>query len=148
MPAIEVGRICVKQAGRENGKKCVVIDVMDKSFVLVTGPKKVTGVKRRRVNINHVTPLKERIDVKRGASDEEVAQVLEAAGKMQEMTAEEGSLLCRAIQHELDHLNGILFVDHVIDRFTTEQLLRENNLPGIQTEQLLDEPELDRVLVG
>ena len=86
MPAIEVGRICVKQAGRENGKKCVVIDVMDKSFVLVTGPKKVTGVKRRRVNINHVMPLQEKIEVKRGASDDEVAQVLETAGKLQEMT--------------------------------------------------------------
>ncbi len=86
MPAIEVGRICVKQAGRENGKKCVVIDVMDKSFVLVTGPKKVTGVKRRRVNINHVMPLQDKIEVKRGASDEEVAQVLDAAGKLQEMT--------------------------------------------------------------
>jgi len=86
MPAIEVGRICVKQAGRENGKKCVVIDVMDKSFVLVTGPKKVTGIKRRRVNINHIMPLQEKIEVKRGASDEEVAQVLEAAGKTQEMT--------------------------------------------------------------
>ena len=86
MPAIEVGRICVKQAGRENGKKCVVIDVMDKSFVLVTGPKKITGVKRRRVNINHVMPLQDKIEVKRGASDEEVAQVLEAAGKMQDMT--------------------------------------------------------------
>ena len=86
MPAIEVGRICVKQAGRENGKKCVVIDVMDKSFVLVTGPKKVTGVKRRRANINHVMPLQDKIEVKRGASDEEVAQVLDAAGKLQEMT--------------------------------------------------------------
>ena len=86
MPAMEVGRICVKQAGRENGKKCVVIDVMDKSFVLVTGPKKVTGIKRRRVNINHVMPLQDKIEVKRGASDEEVAQVLEAAGKLQEMT--------------------------------------------------------------
>jgi large subunit ribosomal protein L14e len=86
MPAIEVGRICVKQAGRENGKKCVVIDVMDKSFVLVTGPKKITGVKRRRVNINHVMPLQDKIEVKRGASDEEVAQVLDAAGKLQEMT--------------------------------------------------------------
>jgi len=86
MPAIEVGRICVKQAGRENGKKCVVIDVMDKSFVLVTGPKKVTGVKRRRVNINHVMPLQEKIEVKRGASDEEVAQILDDEGKLQEMT--------------------------------------------------------------
>jgi large subunit ribosomal protein L14e len=59
---------------------------MDKSFVLVTGPKKVTGVKRRRVNINHVMPLQDKIEVKRGASDEEVAQVLDAAGKLQEMT--------------------------------------------------------------
>jgi large subunit ribosomal protein L14e len=86
MPAIEVGRICVKQVGRENGKKCVVIDVMDKSFVLVTGPKKITGIKRRRVNINHIMPLQDKIEVKRGASDEEVAQVLEAKGKLQEMT--------------------------------------------------------------
>ena len=86
MPAIEVGRLCVKQAGRECCKKCVVIDVMDKIFVLVTGPKKVTGVKRRRVNLNHVMPLKDKIEVKRGASDEEVAQALEAAGKLKEMT--------------------------------------------------------------
>ena len=86
MPAIEIGRICVKQVGREKGKKCVVIDVMDKSFVLVTGPKKVTGVKRRRVNLNHVMPLQDKIEVKRGASDEEVAQALDATGKLQEMT--------------------------------------------------------------
>jgi large subunit ribosomal protein L14e len=85
MPAIEVGRICIKQAGREVGKKCVVIDVMDKSFVLVTGPKKVTGIKRRRVNINHVMPLQDKIEVKRGASDDEVAQVLQAAGKLEAM---------------------------------------------------------------
>jgi large subunit ribosomal protein L14e len=59
---------------------------MDKSFVLVTGPKKITGIKRRRVNINHIMPLQDKIEVKRGASDEEVAQVLEATGKLQEMT--------------------------------------------------------------
>ena len=85
MPAIEVGRVCVKLVGRETGRKCVIIDVMDKSFVLITGPKKVTGVKRRRVNINHVAPLQDKIEVKRGASDEEVAQTLEAAGKLKEM---------------------------------------------------------------
>jgi len=87
MPAIEVGRICIKQIGRENGKKCVIIDVMDKSFVLVTGPKKVTSVKRRRVNLNHIMPLQVKIEIKRGASDEEVAQCLEASGKLKEMTA-------------------------------------------------------------
>jgi large subunit ribosomal protein L14e len=62
---------------------------MDKSFVLVTGPKKLTGVKRRRVNINHIMPLDDKIEVKRGASDEEVTQALEAAGKLSEMTADD-----------------------------------------------------------
>jgi large subunit ribosomal protein L14e len=87
MPAIEVGRVCVKMAGRESGKKCVIVDVMDKSFVMVTGPKKVTGVKRRRVNINHVAPTEETVQIKRGASDEEVTQMLEADGKLEAMTA-------------------------------------------------------------
>ena len=85
MPVIEVGRICVKSAGRETGRKCVIIDIMDKSFVLITGPKKVTGVRRRRVNMNHVEPLEEKLDVKRGASDDEVAATIEASGKMEEM---------------------------------------------------------------
>ena len=82
MPAIEVGRLCVKQAGRECCHKCVVIDVMDKSFVLVTGPKKLTGVKRRRVNINHIMPLEEKIEIKRAASDDDVVQALENQGKL------------------------------------------------------------------
>ena len=85
MPAIEVGRVCVKVAGRESGRKCVIVDVMDKSFVLVTGPKKVTSVKRRRVNINHVVPTEETIKIKRGASDDEVTQMIEASGKLEEM---------------------------------------------------------------
>ncbi len=82
MPAIEIGRLCVKQAGRECCHKCVIIDVMDKSFVLITGPKKLTGVKRRRVNINHLMPLEEKVEIKRGANDDEVAQALEGQGKL------------------------------------------------------------------
>jgi len=87
VPAIEIGRICVKVAGREAGRKCVIVDVMDKSFVVVTGPKKVTGVKRRRVNINHVAPTEDVIPIKRGASDEEVSQMIQADGKLDDMTA-------------------------------------------------------------
>ena len=58
---------------------------MDKSFVLVTGPKKVTGVKRRRVNINHIEPLQVKVELTRGASDEEVTSVLESSGVLEEM---------------------------------------------------------------
>jgi len=85
MPAIEVGRICVKLAGREAGRKCVIVDIVDKSFVLVTGPKTVTGIKRRRVNINHIEPVQDKIEIKRGASDEEVAEALKASGKLEDM---------------------------------------------------------------
>jgi len=86
MTAIEVGRICVKLVGREAGRKCIIVDVMDKNFVLITGPKDVTGVKRRRANANHVEPLKDKIKIKRGAADEEVAEALKASGKLEEMT--------------------------------------------------------------
>ena len=58
---------------------------MDKSFVLITGPRRVSGVKRRRANMNHIEPLQDKIDVKRGASDEEVAATLESAGMLEEM---------------------------------------------------------------
>ncbi|MEM2440561.1 MAG: 50S ribosomal protein L14e, partial [Candidatus Bathyarchaeia archaeon] len=61
----------------------VIVDVIDKNFVLVTGPKNVTGVKRRRANINHLEPLAEKIDIKRGASDEEVIEALKAKGLLE-----------------------------------------------------------------
>ncbi|OGD46074.1 50S ribosomal protein L14e [Candidatus Bathyarchaeota archaeon RBG_13_46_16b] len=81
MTAIEVGRICVKATGREAGKRCVIVDLADKSFVLVTGPKSVTGVRRRRANINHVEPLQDKVEIKRGATDEEVAEALKKLEK-------------------------------------------------------------------
>ncbi len=62
-----------------------MVDLSDKSFALVTGPKSVTGVRRRRVNINHVEPIQDKIEVKRGASDEEVAEVLKTLGKLEAM---------------------------------------------------------------
>jgi large subunit ribosomal protein L14e len=85
MPAIEVGRICVKVLGREAGRKCVIVDLTDKSFVLITGPKKVTGVRRRRANVNHLEPLPDKIEIKRGASDDEVEDVLKNSGKLDMM---------------------------------------------------------------
>ncbi|RLG87986.1 MAG: 50S ribosomal protein L14e [Thermoprotei archaeon] len=85
MPAIEVGRICVKLRGREAGRKCVIVDIIDDNFVLITGPKGVSGVKRRRVNINHIEPLDKKIEISKGASDEEVLKALEEAGLIEFM---------------------------------------------------------------
>jgi large subunit ribosomal protein L14e len=82
MPAIEVGRICVKTSGREAGKKCVIVDIIDKNFVLITGPKQLTGVRRRRANIKHLEVTEEKIKIKKGASDEEVLKALEKSQKL------------------------------------------------------------------
>ena len=82
---MEVGRICVKIVGRESGKKCVLVDIVDKNFVLITGPKAVSDMKRRRANINHIEPTQEKIDINRGATDEEITEALTTAGKLEEM---------------------------------------------------------------
>jgi len=89
MPAIEVGRICVKIRGREAGRRCVILDIIDKNFVLVTGPKNVTGVRRRRANINHLKPTEDVIKIRKGASDEEVYKVLVESGKLEEYMRKE-----------------------------------------------------------
>ena len=88
MASIEVGRICVKLLGRESGKKCVVVDVVDKNFALVTGPKNVSGVRRRRTNVDHLEPTPETIEVKKGAADQEVEKALAKAKKTQFMKEE------------------------------------------------------------
>ncbi|WXG45483.1 MAG: 50S ribosomal protein L14e [Candidatus Atabeyarchaeum deiterrae] len=85
MVAIEVGRICVKTTGREAGRKCVMVDIVDDSFVLITGPKDVNGVKRRRVNVRHIEVTNDKIIVKKDASDDEVKKALEKAGKLESM---------------------------------------------------------------
>ena len=76
MAAMDVGRVCVKLAGREAGRRCVIVDVIDRNHVLVTGPEELTGVRRRRVNMSHLRPLDESIDITRNASDEEILKIL------------------------------------------------------------------------
>jgi len=85
MASFEVGRVCVKLSGRETGKKCVVVDVVDKNFVLVTGPKSVTGVRRRRTNVDHLEPTAEVVEVKKGAADDDVEKVLSKGKKTKYM---------------------------------------------------------------
>jgi len=47
---------------------------------------------------------------------------LDRFGKRQEIEAE--SILARCLQHEIDHLNGVLFIDH-ISRLKRERILKK-----------------------
>ncbi len=79
MTAIQIGRIIVKTNGREAGKKGVIIDVINQNYVLVAGPKSLTGVRRRKCNIRHIEPTDKVLSLKRDASDEDVLAAVEEA---------------------------------------------------------------------
>ncbi|MCQ2744407.1 MAG: peptide deformylase [bacterium] len=79
-------------------------------------------------------------DVRRYANV--MVKALDSNGRSFVLEAKDGSLLARAIQHEFDHLDGVLFIDHSINRFEADEVLKKNNLPPIEVEKLLDEPEL------
>ncbi|MDI6723551.1 MAG: 50S ribosomal protein L14e [Methanobacterium sp.] len=74
MPAIEVGRVCVKIAGREAGEKCVIVEVIDDKFVEVVG----TNIKNRRCNIRHLEPVDQTIEIK-SDNIEDIKKELESA---------------------------------------------------------------------
>lgn len=56
-------------------------------------------------------------------------------------------LLVKAIQHEFDHLDGILFIDHSRNIFDTISVLEQHNLPAIERDKLIDEAELEEAIV-
>ncbi len=72
---IEIGRLCVKLAGRDAGLKCVVVDILDDKFVLIDGE-----TRRRKCNILHIEPLKDVIKIKKKASHEEIKKEFEKLG--------------------------------------------------------------------
>lgn len=64
---IEIGRVCVKVAGRDAGLKCVVVENLGKNLVLIDGQ-----TRRRKCNIAHLEPLPQKLDIEKGASHEKV----------------------------------------------------------------------------
>ncbi len=73
-------------------------------------------------------------------------RALNIHGKPFTLEAKDGSLLARAIHHENDHLDVILFIDHVVNRFEADEKLAQNGLPPINPDKILDESNLDEIL--
>ncbi len=72
---IEIGRLCIKIAGRDAGMKCVVVDILDRNFVLIDGE-----TRRKRCNILHLEPTPKVVGISKGASQADIASVLLAEG--------------------------------------------------------------------
>lgn len=86
----EVGRLCMKIAGREAGKYCVIVKKMDDNFVLITGPRELTSVKRRRCNMNHLEPMLDVLKIKSDAADNDVLKAYQQANLTKKLGLEPG----------------------------------------------------------
>ncbi len=80
MGLYETGRVCVKTMGREAGSLCVIVDIKDDSYVVVTGPKNLSGVRRRNCNTRHLEPLETILQLSPDADDKAVEKAIEDAG--------------------------------------------------------------------
>ncbi len=79
---IEIGRLCLKLAGRDANKKCVVIEILDDNYVTIDGE-----TRRRKCNIQHIEPLNQVLNIKEGASHSEVVKEFKKLGMELKETA-------------------------------------------------------------
>ena len=66
-----VGSVCVKIAGRDAGKTCVVIEAAKSGFVVIDGE-----TRRRKCNVRHIEPTGQEVKVAANASHLEVMKAL------------------------------------------------------------------------
>jgi peptide deformylase len=73
------------------------------------------------------------------------AQNLE--GRYFTLESEGETLLTKALQHEFDHLNGVLFIDHARDVEATNEVLEKCNLKDVEVNHLVKEDELEKEIL-
>ena len=66
----EIGTVCVKIAGRDAGKQCVVVEELGQGMVLIEGE-----TRRRKCNVMHLEPTG-KASVKQGADHATVMKAL------------------------------------------------------------------------
>ena len=72
---IEVGRLCMKIAGRDAGKQCVIVEVIDDNYVTIDG-----CTRRRKCNIRHIEPMDKLLKIKQGASHADIVKEFDKLG--------------------------------------------------------------------
>ncbi len=93
---MEIGRLAIKTAGREAGKKCVIVDVIDNNYVLIDG-----DVRRKRCNTAHLEPLAETIKIEKNASHGVIVSEFKKLGtEIKERTAKEKKENPKKIRNE------------------------------------------------
>lgn len=71
----DIGRVCMKLAGRDAGMRCVIVDTVDNHTVIIDGE-----TRRRKCNTRHLEPTDKIVSVTKGASTADVAKATHALG--------------------------------------------------------------------
>ena len=90
---LEIGKVCMKIAGRDAGKLAVIVEILDEPYVLIDGE-----VRRRKCNILHLEPLEKKVEIKKGASHSEVVKALGITEDKKKKVKKEKSLRPRQIK--------------------------------------------------
>jgi len=72
---LEIGRVCMKLAGRDAGQIGVIVDVLEGNIVVIDGQ-----VRRRKCNILHLEPTGKKVTIEKGASHNHVVAALKHLG--------------------------------------------------------------------
>jgi len=73
MNAYDIGRVCLKTAGRHAGKKVVIVsELKENKYVTIDG----TKMKRKRCNIAHLEPLTETLDITTSTTHEDIVKLM------------------------------------------------------------------------
>jgi len=70
-----IGRLCVKLAGRDAGRECLIVEDLKDNFVLIDG-----NTRRRKCNLKHLKMLPQKAELKKGAVHADVAKALTDMG--------------------------------------------------------------------
>lgn len=77
-----------------------------------------------------------------------MVKAIDSNGHSVVIEAKDGCLLAKAIQHEFDHLDGILFIDHARNRFEIENELSKRHLPPLEMDKMIDEEDMEEEIKG
>lgn len=71
----EIGRVCIKIAGRDAGQKCVIVDKLEGKYVVIDGM-----TRRRKCNTLHLEPLDQVLSIEKNASHDQVVEAFKSLG--------------------------------------------------------------------
>ncbi|UCD04279.1 MAG: 50S ribosomal protein L14e [Candidatus Woesearchaeota archaeon] len=71
----KIGQLCVKLAGRDAGKECIIVEKLEGSFVMIDGL-----TRRKKCNLKHLEVLPKEAKIQKGATHEEALSALRSLG--------------------------------------------------------------------